>query len=31
MSAMPEAFSDLLTTRKAFASLATINSDGTPR
>ena len=31
MSAIPEAFSDLLTTKKAFASLATINSDGTPQ
>jgi len=29
MSAMPEAFGDLLTKRKAFASLATINADGT--
>jgi PPOX class probable F420-dependent enzyme len=28
MSAIPEAFSDLLTTKKAFASLATINTDG---
>ena len=28
MSAIPEAFSDLLTTTKAFASLATINADG---
>ena len=26
MSAIPEAFSDLLTTKKAFASLATINT-----
>ena len=31
MSAIPEAFSDLLTTKKAFASLATINADGTPQ
>jgi PPOX class probable F420-dependent enzyme len=31
MSVIPEAFSDLLTTKKAFASLATINADGTPQ
>jgi PPOX class probable F420-dependent enzyme len=31
MSAIPEAFGDLLTTKKAFASLATINADGTPQ
>lgn len=31
MSAIPEAFSDLLTTKKAFASLATVNADGTPQ
>ena len=31
MSAIPEAFIDLLTTKKAFASLATINADGTPQ
>jgi len=31
MSAIPEGFSDLLTTKKAFASLATINADGTPQ
>jgi hypothetical protein len=31
MSAMPEAFGDLLTTKEAFASLATINADGTPQ
>jgi len=31
MSAIPEAFSDLLTTKKAFGSLATINADGTPQ
>jgi hypothetical protein len=31
MSAIPEAFSDLLTTKKAFASLATINADGAPQ
>ncbi len=29
MSAMPEAFGDLLTTEKTFASLATISADGT--
>ena len=31
MSAIPEAFKDLLTTKKAFASLATVNADGTPQ
>ena len=31
MSAIPEAFNDLLTKRKAFANLATINADGTPQ
>jgi PPOX class probable F420-dependent enzyme len=31
MSAIPEAFNDLLTTKKAFANLATINADGTPQ
>ena len=31
MSTIPEAFSDLLTTKKAFASLATVNADGTPQ
>ena len=29
MSAVPEAYSDLLTTKKAFANLATLNADGT--
>jgi len=31
MSAIPEAYSDLVTTKKAFASLATLNADGTPQ
>jgi PPOX class probable F420-dependent enzyme len=31
MSAIPETFTDLLTTKKAFANLATINPDGTPQ
>jgi PPOX class probable F420-dependent enzyme len=31
MSAIPDAYSDLLTTKKAFANLATINADGTPQ
>jgi len=31
MTAIPEAFKDLLTTKKAFASLATVNADGTPQ
>ncbi len=31
MSAIPEAFNDLLTKKKAFASLATVNADGTPQ
>ena len=31
MSAIPEAFNDLLTKKKAFANLATINADGTPQ
>ena len=31
MSAIPETFKDLLTTKKAFANLATINPDGTPQ
>ena len=31
MSAIPEAYSDLLTTTKAFANLATLNADGTPQ
>lgn len=31
MSAIPEAYSDLLTTKKAFASLATVYADGTPQ
>ena len=31
MSAIPEAFTDLLTTKKAFANLATVNADGTPQ
>ncbi len=31
MSAIPEAYSDLLTTKKAFANLATLNADGTPQ
>ena len=31
MSAVPEAFNDLLTKKKAFANLATINADGTPQ
>ncbi|HUO63579.1 MAG TPA: PPOX class F420-dependent oxidoreductase [Terriglobales bacterium] len=31
MSTIPETFKDLLTTKKAFANLATINPDGTPQ
>lgn len=31
MSAIPEAYSDLVTTKKAFANLATLNADGTPQ
>lgn len=31
MSAIPEAYSDLLTTKKAFANLATLYADGTPQ
>lgn len=31
MNAIPETFMDLLTTKKAFANLATINPDGTPQ
>jgi PPOX class probable F420-dependent enzyme len=31
MSAIPEAFNDLLTKKKAFANLATVNADGTPQ
>jgi PPOX class probable F420-dependent enzyme len=31
MSAIPEAYRDLLTTKKAFANLATLNADGTPQ
>ncbi len=31
MSAIPEAFNELLTKKKAFANLATINEDGTPQ
>jgi len=31
MSAVPDAYSDLLTTKKAFAHLATLNVDGTPQ
>jgi PPOX class probable F420-dependent enzyme len=31
MSAIPDAYSDLLTTKKAFANLATLNADGTPQ
>jgi PPOX class probable F420-dependent enzyme len=31
MSAIPETFKDLLTTKKAFANVATINPDGTPQ
>ena len=31
MSAIPEAFNDLLTAKKAFANVATINADGTPQ
>jgi PPOX class probable F420-dependent enzyme len=31
MSAVPEAYSDLLTTKKAFANLATLNADGSPQ
>ena len=31
MNAIPEAFNDLLTKKKAFANLATINADGTPQ
>jgi len=31
MTAIPEAFKDLLTTKKAFANLATVNADGTPQ
>ena len=31
MSTIPGAFNDLLTAKKAFASLATINADGTPQ
>ena len=31
MSAIPEAVNDLLTAKKAFANLATINADGTPQ
>ena len=31
MNAVPEAFNDLLTKKKAFATLATINADGTPQ
>jgi PPOX class probable F420-dependent enzyme len=31
MSTIPAAFNDLLTKKKAFANLATINADGTPQ
>jgi PPOX class probable F420-dependent enzyme len=31
MPAMPDGFKDLLTAKKAFANLATINADGTPQ
>jgi PPOX class probable F420-dependent enzyme len=31
MSVIPEAFNDLLTKKKAFANLATVNADGTPQ
>lgn len=31
MSTVPEAYSDLLSTKKAFANLATLNADGTPQ
>ncbi len=31
MSAIPETFNELLTKKKAFANLATINKDGTPQ
>jgi hypothetical protein len=31
MSAIPEGYSDLFTTKKAFANLATLNADGTPQ
>ena len=31
MSAIPEGFDDLLSAKKAFANLATINSDGSPQ
>lgn len=31
MSAIPESFNDLLTKKKAFANLATVNADGTPQ
>lgn len=31
MSAIPEAYKDLFTTKKAFANLATLNADGSPQ
>ena len=31
MSAIPEPFNDLFTTKKAFANLATVNADGSPQ
>jgi PPOX class probable F420-dependent enzyme len=31
MSAIPEGYNDLFTTKKAFANLATLNADGTPQ
>jgi hypothetical protein len=31
MNTVPEAFKDLLTTKKAFANLATINADSSPQ
>ena len=31
MSAIPEGYSDLFTTKRAFANLATLNADGTPQ
>lgn len=31
MNTVPEAFKDLLTTKKAFANLATINATARPR
>ena len=31
MTAIPEAYKDLFTTKKAFANLATLNADGSPQ